>query len=136
MCRSHTALALWQLGFPDQALQRADETIRLGKELNHPFSYAMGLFFRRQVLEFSGRRDQARESIEEEYNICHENGFVFFEVHAIFGRGEALLRAGKIDEARKQFDLGLRNAERDRRQFVDGSSVSQYRRGISFGGTS
>jgi tetratricopeptide (TPR) repeat protein len=107
MCRSHTALALWELGFPDQALQRADETIRLGKELDHPFSLAMGLFFRRQVLEFCGLRDQARASIEEEYNICHEGGFVFFEVHAIFGRGDFLLRQGKVDEARELFDLGM-----------------------------
>jgi tetratricopeptide (TPR) repeat protein len=107
MCRSHSALALWQLGFPDQALKRADETTRLGKKLNHPFSYAMGLFFRRQVLEFTGRRDQACESIEEEYQVCHENGFVFFEVHAVFGRGDTLLRHGKVDEARKLLDQGL-----------------------------
>ncbi len=107
MCRSHTALALWELGFPDQALQRAEENIRLGKEQNHPFSFAMALFFRRQVLEFCGLRDQAQRVLRQEYEICHDNGFVFFEVHAIFGRGDFLLRQGKVDEAREQFDLGL-----------------------------
>ena len=107
MCNSHAALAVWQLGCPDQAQHRAEEMIQLAKELSHPFTYAMGLFFRRQVLEFSGRFDLARESIEEEYDVCHENGFVFFEVHAIFGRGNYLLRQGKTDEARRLFDQGL-----------------------------
>jgi serine/threonine protein kinase/tetratricopeptide (TPR) repeat protein len=107
MCRSHSALALWELGFPLQALQRADETVRLAKQLGHPFSYAMALFFGRQVLQFCGRDEQALARIEEEYRICHEQGFVFFEVHAIFGRGDLLLRKGKVNEARKLFDTGL-----------------------------
>jgi serine/threonine protein kinase/tetratricopeptide (TPR) repeat protein len=107
LCRSHMALALWQLGFPEQALRRADETIRLAKQLGHPFSYAMALFFGRQVLQFCGRDDQALTRIEEEYKICHAQGFVFFEVHAIFGRGDLLVRKGQVSEARKLFELGL-----------------------------
>jgi len=107
MCRSHTALALWVLGFPDQALQRANENVRLGREQNHPFSFAMALYFRRQILELCGLREQAQASIEEEYKTCHENGFVFFEVHAILGRGDVLLRQGRIEEARALFDAGL-----------------------------
>ncbi len=108
MCLSHSALALWQLGFVDQATRRADETVQLGKQLNHPFSYAMSLFFSRQVLEFCGRHDEASKRIDEEYAVCHDNGFVFFEVHAIFGRGVNLLRRGKIDDARIQFEQGLK----------------------------
>jgi predicted ATPase len=67
----------------------------------------MGLFVTREVLQFCGRDDQARARIEEEYKICHEHGFVFFEVHAIFARGAVLLRNGKTDEARQLFDMGL-----------------------------
>ena len=107
MCSSHSALALWELGFPTQALQRADETIRLAKKIGHPFSYAMALFFGRQVLQFCGRDHDASDRIEEEYKICHEQGFLFFEAHAIFGRGDLLLREGNVLEARKLFDQGL-----------------------------
>ncbi|MEI8021797.1 MAG: hypothetical protein WCH39_26540, partial [Schlesneria sp.] len=107
MCSSHTGLALWQLGFPAQAQQRADESIRLAKEAGHPFSYAMSLFFGRQVLQFCGRDLDALDRIEEEYKICHEQGFLFFEVHAIFGRGDLLLREGNVVEARELFNQGL-----------------------------
>ena len=107
MCRSHSAMALWQMGYPDQALQRSDENARLGKAQNHPFSFAMSQFFRRQVLDFCGFTELSRASIEEEYKICHENGFVFFEVHAVFGRGVLLLKEGKANEAREHFLQGL-----------------------------
>jgi tetratricopeptide (TPR) repeat protein len=107
MCRSHIALALWGLGYPDQAMQRTDENLRLGRQHNHPFTFAMSHFFRRQILDFCGFHDLSRASIEDEYRICHDNGFVFFEVHAHFGRGTFALREGRIDEARRQFDVGL-----------------------------
>ena len=107
MCRSHTALALWALGFPDRALQLASDNVRLGKEQNHPFSFAMALYFRRQILQLCGLHEQASQSIEEENTTCHENGFVFFEAHAILGRGDLLLRQGKTDEARKLIATGL-----------------------------
>lgn len=121
MCRSHAALALWELGFADQALQLTDENVRLGKDQKHPFSFAMALFFRRRILEDCGLYDRARASIEDEYKICHENGFVFFEVHAIFGRGTLLLQEGKIEEARKQFDLGL-----EMRKAIGGNLSMEY----------
>ena len=107
MCGSHSAMALWELGYPAQALQRADEVLQRARQINHPFSYAMTLYFSRQVLQFCGRNDQALARIEEEYRICHDQGFVFFEIHAIFARGDNLLRKGEFDEARKLFDLGL-----------------------------
>ena len=107
MCGSHSALALWELGYPTQALKRADEIIQHARNLGHPFSYAMALFFGRQVLQFCGRVQEARDRIEEEYKICHEQGFLFFEAHAIFGRGDLLLREGNVVEARKLFDQGL-----------------------------
>ena len=37
-CRVFAALALWVLGYPDQALQRGQEAITLARELSHPFS--------------------------------------------------------------------------------------------------
>ncbi|MFO0816994.1 MAG: AAA family ATPase [Pirellulales bacterium] len=106
LCRTHIALALWQLGFPDQAIQLADESVRLAKPLNHPFSLAMATFFRRQILQFLGRDQQAAASVEDEYRNCHDQGFAFYEVHAMFGKGEFLLRKGKLAEARQWIDQG------------------------------
>ncbi len=111
MCRTHIALALWQLGFPDQALQWADEAIRVAKPLNHPFSLAMANYFRRQILQFLGRDQEVAASVEDELHNCHKHGFAFYEVHALFGKGMLLLREGKIDEARPWIDQGWRMRE-------------------------
>ena len=107
MYRNHIALALWEIGRVDEALTRADEMLSIAKELNHPFTLAMALHFRRRLLQCCGRDEEARKVVEEEYKLCHDQGFVFFEVHVVFSRGEFLVQEGKFDEAREQFDTGL-----------------------------
>ncbi len=37
---SYTALALWHLGYPDQALKRGNEALALAQTLSHPFNLA------------------------------------------------------------------------------------------------
>jgi tetratricopeptide (TPR) repeat protein len=111
MCRTHIALALWQLGYPDQAMHWADESIRVAKPLNHPFSLAMANYFRRQVLQFLGRDQEVAASVEDELRDCHQHGFAFYEVHALFGKGVLLLRDGKTAEARPWIDQGWRMRE-------------------------
>ena len=39
------ALALWFLGYPDQALKRSHEALTLAQELSHPFSLAFALVY-------------------------------------------------------------------------------------------
>jgi hypothetical protein len=36
--------ALWMLGFPDRALERANRAVALATELEHPFTLAYALF--------------------------------------------------------------------------------------------
>jgi tetratricopeptide (TPR) repeat protein len=42
-CRGFAAWTLWQLGYPDQALQRSHEAVALAEELSHPFGLAYTL---------------------------------------------------------------------------------------------
>src|SRR5271166_466669 len=50
---------LWNLGWPDRALARAQEAVSLGRRLNHPFSMVRALFFETIIHRF--RRDSARQ---------------------------------------------------------------------------
>jgi hypothetical protein len=38
-CLSHEALALWHLGYPDQALKKIQQAITLARELSHPLAW-------------------------------------------------------------------------------------------------
>src|SRR5262249_53675110 len=44
-CLAYAALALWYLGYPEQALRRGHEMLKLARELAHPFSLAHALYF-------------------------------------------------------------------------------------------
>jgi class 3 adenylate cyclase/predicted ATPase len=55
----YAAWNLWNLGWPDRALARAEEAVALGRRLNHPFSLVRGLFFETNIHRF--RRDSARQ---------------------------------------------------------------------------
>jgi len=56
MCLAYTAWALWSLGFPAQAVERAQEALALAQALAHPLSLAMaqqwvaGLYMRRREI--------------------------------------------------------------------------------------
>ncbi len=43
-CLTTSAFALWTLGFPDQAVQRADAAIALSDQLGHPYTSAYARF--------------------------------------------------------------------------------------------
>ncbi len=63
-CRVYAALALWLLGYPDQALQRSHEALTLAQELAHPFSLAFALYFAARLHQFRREAQAAQERAE------------------------------------------------------------------------
>jgi tetratricopeptide (TPR) repeat protein len=61
-CHTIVALALWVLGYPEQALHRAREGLTLARQLGHPFSLAFGLAHV-AVLHAARREGQAALSL-------------------------------------------------------------------------
>ncbi|MGE0682841.1 MAG: adenylate/guanylate cyclase domain-containing protein, partial [Candidatus Binatia bacterium] len=56
---SHATLALWALGYPDQALKKSSEAVTLTRELSHPFNLAGTLIWAVCWLHFLRRDVQA-----------------------------------------------------------------------------
>jgi class 3 adenylate cyclase/tetratricopeptide (TPR) repeat protein len=105
---SHIAVALWELGFPDQALARAEETVRFARELGHPFSLAMALYYRRRVYQCCRLEDRVAGCIDEESEHCQRHGFGFWGGHAVLARGGLLARQGEMDQARALIEPAVR----------------------------
>ena len=55
----YAAWNLWNLGWPDSALARAEKAVSLARRLNHPFSLVRALFFESAIHRF--RHDTARQ---------------------------------------------------------------------------
>src|SRR4029453_19622545 len=60
-CRSYAALALWWLGYPEQALQRSREALALAEELAHPHSTAYALCCTTVLHQYRREAQRAQE---------------------------------------------------------------------------
>jgi predicted ATPase len=89
-CRSYSALSLWQLGFPDRALARAQDGLALALQLKHPFSIAFARLWLAYIFHF--RRDAAglREQAEAALTLATEQGIPLWAAKATIHRGSAL----------------------------------------------
>jgi predicted ATPase len=86
------AWALCLRGFPDQAAARCEEAIALGREADHPFSYAYALLWAAVVHSMRREYRLARERAGAALAIAEEQDFAFVR------GGSRLIRAwGRMD---------------------------------------
>jgi hypothetical protein len=69
-------MALWHLGYPDQALKRSHEALTLAQELSHPFSLAFALVTDAWLRQLRRERQAAQERAEAVMTLSTEQGFV------------------------------------------------------------
>jgi class 3 adenylate cyclase/tetratricopeptide (TPR) repeat protein len=104
-CLCYAALALWELGYPEQALKRCEEGLALARKSSHPFSLAWA--FGNTVLFHLLRRewDRAGTLIDEGLALATEQGFQFFVAYLTLCRGSLIAAqgdpAGGIDQIRE-----------------------------------
>ena len=77
-CLSFTTMALWSLGYPDQALKRGQEALTLAQGLFHPPSLAFALLLCRWLHWLRREEQTARERAEAMIALCTEQGFAFW----------------------------------------------------------
>jgi adenylate cyclase len=71
----HVALASWLAGFPERALRERDKALLLARQIDHPLTTTMMLFYTGTVLYLCGDRDGAGEEFERDYMLAQEYGF-------------------------------------------------------------
>ena len=94
MCLCYSALAQWELGFPDDALRRAQDVVALAGQLRHKFSMGEAFGFRAMVHYFRGEHGQALDWSAQAMAICKEGGFAVWLAHAKLIHGRALAELG------------------------------------------
>jgi predicted ATPase len=106
-CRLLAALALWLLGYPDQALQRSQEGMTLAHESSHPFSLGSALGFTAELHQFRREWRLAREQAEAAIALSAAQGFPYFLATGQIFRGWALAEQGQVEEGISQLRQGL-----------------------------
>lgn len=97
-CLYYGALALWCLGAPDQALQRSQAACTLARELGHPLSLAMALYWAARIHVLRGEAHAAQNQAEAAIALCTEHALPQFLAMGRFTLGWALAAQGQGDE--------------------------------------
>jgi class 3 adenylate cyclase/predicted ATPase len=105
--QSYWSLALWNLGYPDQALARSRSAVALAKELGHPFSMCYALHFAAWLHHYARLGQEAQAYADAEHRLATEQGFAFWKATGLLFGGAGLLLQGKIEEAVQRVGQGL-----------------------------
>jgi class 3 adenylate cyclase/predicted ATPase/DNA polymerase III delta prime subunit len=106
-CLSYVALALWALGYPDQALKKNQEALTVAQELSHPFNLAVALYFAVTLRQNCREGQASQELVEALIALSTEYGFPSYLALGTIGRGWALAEQGKVEEGIAQIHQGI-----------------------------
>ncbi len=106
-CRFFSAIALWYLGYPDQALLRSNEAVTLAQELTHPLSLSAAHHFAGSLHLLRQESQSTMEHAEAAMTIAADQGFVLFIAYDTMLKGWALAEQGQIKEGISQLHEGL-----------------------------
>jgi class 3 adenylate cyclase/predicted ATPase len=101
------ALSLWHLGYPDQALQRIEQTVETARRLNHPFSLAYALCHSSWLYHHCRRSADVRRAADEGVALAKEQGFPFWLAEGLLHQGFSLLLDQQLEASLQSLQAGL-----------------------------
>ncbi|MDF2972470.1 MAG: adenylate/guanylate cyclase [Microvirga sp.] len=106
--RSYDAMALWFLGFPDQALRLCAQARRYADVSRHPFSEAIASTINLRVHQLRGEWAAVAEQADGAIALCEEHEFVHYLAMALVLRGWARAHEGKFKQGIAEIKEGLK----------------------------
>jgi len=106
-CRVHTAMTLWLLGYPEQALARLHDALALAHELSHPFSLAFVGCHAAMVAHFRRDVPAVHEQAEAAVALATAQGFPLWAAYGTSLRGWALAMQGQGEAGMIQVRQGI-----------------------------
>jgi DNA-binding winged helix-turn-helix (wHTH) protein/predicted ATPase len=104
---SYAAVTLWQLGYPDQALERSHAAIALARESSHPFNLAMALDFAAWLQQFRREWQAVQAQAEAAMTLSTEHGFLYWLAVGTILKGWAQAEQGDGEAGLMQLHQGL-----------------------------
>jgi len=105
--RLYDGMALWFLGYPDQALRICTEARGYADTSQHPFSEAMARTISLRVHQFRGEATVVAGQADAAIALCEERGFVHYLAMALILRGWATAQQGEFEKGIAEIQAGL-----------------------------
>jgi predicted ATPase len=107
VCETYIGQALWFLGFPDQAVTRADNAVQQARAFGHANSLALAMSFAMSLRLLRGEAAITRQMAEEVIAYSTEQQLPFWLGYGMIHRGWALAAQGRTDEGIGHFLEGI-----------------------------
>ncbi|HET7037110.1 MAG TPA: AAA family ATPase [Thermomicrobiaceae bacterium] len=98
---------LWHQGFPDQAIARSRESLRIARERDHPYSLAIALDYAAMLAQFRRERPAARELADAAIELCEQREFAYYLAWTTILRGWSLTGERDITLGQAEMRRGL-----------------------------
>jgi serine phosphatase RsbU (regulator of sigma subunit)/predicted ATPase len=105
--RCYLALALWHLGFPEEALRLNGEMLELARGINHPFSLEYALHHTGWLYQHCRLGMQAQAAADEQVRIATEQGFRFWHASGTLYTAGGQLLQGRLQQGLRLLQKGL-----------------------------
>ena len=105
-CRVQGGMCAWLSGHPDEADQLAVSGVALARELDHPFSLAIGLWFSSWVKMFRGEPSECMPLAAELLELSRLRSFKSAEPHALVLTGWSRLQSGETEYGLRMMEQG------------------------------
>lgn len=104
--------ALWNLGFPEQALKRTEQALKLTEEFHHPHSRAFAVSVNANTFYNCGDWDACERCSDEAIALATEHGFPFWLSWGTILKGAAQIQRGSVQEGIELIEQGLKRYEK------------------------
>ncbi len=105
--RLYDGMALWFLGYPEQALRICAEARLYADASQHPFSEAMTRTISLRVHQFRGEAAVVAGQVNAAIALCEEHEFVHYRAMALILRGWASAQQGEFEKGIAEIQEGL-----------------------------
>ena len=106
-CRCFSGLVLWQTGYPDRALERCREGLRLAEEVGHPLTMALAYWALSYVHLFRREPAEARDWALKEIAICERYALPLLHSQGAVQLGWAMTAQGDLHAGIARMREGL-----------------------------
>ncbi len=107
-CRAYIAHCDWHLGYPDRALQTAEEGLAIARKGARPFSIAIALDYLAMLHQFRREPEAALRIAEEAGSLCLEYRFDYYGAWSALVRGWAIAEQDRFQEGVAAYRAALK----------------------------
>jgi class 3 adenylate cyclase/tetratricopeptide (TPR) repeat protein len=107
-CHAYIAHCDWHLGYPDCALNSAEDALSVARQVSHPFSIALALAYLAMLHQFRREPEEALKVAEEARGLCREYRFDYYGAWNALVRAWAIAEQGRTEEGAAAYDAALK----------------------------